>query len=125
MISYGRNVYPVNGSYCISLSKVNNTSEGPKNVSDTLVDMENLANPNETKTEGINTKAEDKETKTEGNETNSMNATSTDGDANGNAAAAASVSSNRVVMQPESVANNLFQRVSNTLIHECRGASLQ
>ena len=98
---------------------MNNTSEGPKNVSNTLADMENLANPNETKTEGINTKEEDKETKTEGNNTNSLNETSSDGDANG---IAASVSSNRVVMQPESVANNLFQRVSSILIHECRDA---
>ena len=85
------------------LHKVNNTSEGPKNVSNTLANMENLANPNEKKTEG--------------NETSSMNATS-DGDANANAVP---LSSNRVVMQPESVANNLFQRVSSALIHECRG----
>ena len=84
------------------LHKVNNTSEGPKNVSNTLANMENLANPNETKTEG--------------NETSSMNATS-DGDANANAVP---LSSNRVVMQPESVANNLFQRVSR-VIHGCRG----
>lgn len=86
---------------------LNNTSEGPKNVSNTLSAMENLANPNETKTE-------DNETKTEGNETSSMNATS-DGDAN-----AVPLSSNRVVMQPENVANNLFQRVSR-VIHGCRG----
>ena len=85
------------------LHKVNNTSEGPKNVSNTLANMENLANPNETKTEG--------------NETSSTNATS-DGDANANAVP---LSSNRVVMQPESVANNLFQRVSSGLIHGCRG----
>ena len=73
----------------LSVDQVNNTSQQPQNVSSTLLNMENLSNPNETATSGNN---------------NGTAANLTEGSAK-------PPSSNRVVVLPEG--GNLLQRVLN------------
>ena len=91
-------IVTLTGKNCTILSQVNNTSEWPQNVSSTLTNIENLANPNDTAA----------------NKTVSSNMTAADG------VAPPPVSSNRVVMQPESGGGtNLIQRVGLMKQYKC------
>ena len=94
----GPGIVTLTGKNCTILSQVNNTSEWPQNVSSTLTNIENLANPNDTAA----------------NKTVSSNMTAADG------VAPPPVSSNRVVMQPESGGGtNLIQRVGLMKQYKC------